>query len=48
VVNELTEAGVSPGLEQAANDWRSRVAEMNEGDDMGDLDDPDEEDTLTP
>ena len=32
VVNELTEAGVSPGLEQAANDWRSRVAEMNEGD----------------
>lgn len=47
VVNELTEAGVSPGLERAANDWRDAGGEMNEGDDMGDFDDPDEEGTLT-
>lgn len=36
VVNELTEAGVSPGLEQAANDW------------VGGLDDDVGKDTLQP
>lgn len=38
VVNELTESGVAPGLEAAAEEWRMGV---------GDLDEGDEEDTLS-
>lgn len=31
VVNELTEAGVAPGLEAAADEWRDALGEDNEG-----------------
>jgi hypothetical protein len=30
VVNELTEAGVAPGLEDAANEWRDALGEEND------------------
>jgi phage-related protein (TIGR01555 family) len=39
VVNELTEAGVSPGLEQAAEGWAASVGGDEGADDAGDLDD---------
>ena len=35
VVNEMTEAGVAPGLEKLAEEWRGRISRMN-GDDLDD------------